>query len=537
MFVEDVSYLGAMQSITPGARDRYARCLAVVHTAVPCKEELVGVKSTAVPITILRIMSDGFSVAPFAMPKKGQSAPPPKDGERAEPLFRMNTGRQPPELEVWSYVSKGMNRGPRVGAPRENGESDTPPMFSIGTGTSFVMFVNALTFQSQAATSALPCDRDWIPAMSVVELTISPRHSESCLAGRGINVKTMRISRTEIDAVFQGGIEASGLPTSAAEAMRRANDRREAFPALIKDIEVEKVSFVAPAPSLSGAYMGEAPVSSGVAAVADAAVADAAVADAGATTVAEESTAGAPPVTEFVKLFIGSAKSTAFPSCDYVDVPLACLQRQTNTKSDGHALALLDIALAMGAVNLFVVCDDRWRSRGDQSCYRGVPVVDTGLLFACLDRVRAVEEDHAVVVPFSPHGGGGVRLDMDGVELTERVDLQHDEDEGISGSTLTLATGVSYDDGVLDLVVGTAAEDLGVSKPLSVSPQKNVALALCGPGVHTSKGYAFSFNVRCAKDSKYDVPRILHGYINRAAGAAGAGGLSKKRKATTMCAE
>ena len=526
MFVQDVSYLGAMQSIPPGARDRYARCLAFVHTAVPCKEELVGVKSVAVPITILRIMSDGFSVAPYAMAKKGQSAAPPKDGERAEPLFHMNTGKQPAELAVWSYVSKGMNRGPRVGAPKEDGQSDTPPMFEIATGTSFVMFVNALTFQSQAATSALPCDRDWIPAMSVVELTIAPRHSESCLNGRGINVKTMRTSNTELDAVFQGGIEASGLPTSAAEAMRRANDRREAFPALIKDIETEKVSFVAPAPSMSGAYMGEPPVSQAPAAAA---------LDAAAAADAEESAMG-PPVAEFVKLFVGSAKSTAFPSCDYVDIPLSCLQRQTNTKSDAHALALLDIALAMGAVNLFVVCDDRWRSRGDQSCYRGVPVVDTGLLFASLGRVRSVEDDHAIVALRGPNGVG-LRLDQDGCEVTEHVALQHDEDEGISGSTLTLATGVSYDDGVLELVVGTVDEDLGMSKPLSVAPQKNVALALCGPGVHTSKGYAFSFNVRCAKDNRYDVPRILHGYINRAAGAGGAGGVSKKRKATTMCAE
>jgi len=530
MFVQDVSYLGAMQSIAPGARDRYARCLAIVHAAVPCKEELVGTKSTAVPITILRVLSDGFSVAPYAMPKKGQSAAPPKDGERAEPLFRMNTTRQPPELEVWTYVSKGMNRGPRVGAPREDGQSEAPPMFELATGTSFVMFVNALTFQSQAATSALPFDRDWIPAMSVVELTIAPRHSESCLAGRGINVKTMRVSRTELDAVFQGGVAASGLPTSAAEAMRRANDRREAFPALIKDIETEKVSFVAPAQTISGAYMGEAPPPPAVDAAADAAAA-ADAEEGGAPPV------GTPPVTEFVKLFVGGTQSTAFPSCDYVDVPVSCLQRQTNTKSDGHALALLDIAFAMGAVNLFVACDDRWRSRGDQSCYRGVPVVDTGLLFASLERVRAVEEDHAVVAPLGAAGAAAVRLDADGFEVTETVALQHDEAEGISGSTLTLSTGVAYDDGVLELVVGTVAEDLGVSKPLSVAPQKNVALALCGPGVHTSKGYAFSFNVRCAKDSRYDVPRILHGYINRAAGAAGAGGVSKKRKAMTMGAE
>jgi hypothetical protein len=520
MFVQDVSYLGAMQSIAPGARDRYARCLAVVHAAVPCKEELVGAKSTAVPITLLRVLSDGFSVAPFAMPKKGQSAAPLKDGERAEPLFRMNTATQPPELEVWSYVSKGMNRGPRVGEVKQEGKAETPPMFAIGPGTSFVMFVNALTFQSQSATTALPCDRDWIPALSVVELTIAPRHSESCVNGRGINVKTMRVSATEMDAVFQGGVEGTGLPSCGAEASRRANERRETFPALMKDIEMEKVSFVAAAPSLQGAYMGELPVRAVAVALPP-----------GEGDGQDEAGAG-PPAPEFVKLFVGGAKSTAFPSCDYVDIQLASLQRQTNTQSDGHALAMLDIAFAMGAVNLFVVCDDRWRSRGDQSCYRGVPVIDTAVLFASLQRVRSVGNDHAVVTLCGPDGH--VRLGADGAELTEGVLLMHDEDEGISGSTLTLATGVAYDDGVLDLVVGVACENLSETKPLSVCPQRNGALALCGPGVHTSKGYAFCFNVRCAKDSSKDVPRILHGYVNRAAGSGGAGGICKKRKATTM---
>lgn len=175
----------------------------------------------------------------------------------------MDASKQPPELEVWSYVSKGMNRGPRVGAPKSDdapGNAPTPPMYSLTTGTSFVMFVNSLTFQSASAIGVLPADRDWIPALSVVEITIAPRHSESCLAGRGVNVKTMRISNTEMDAFFQNGVEGTGMPFSASDAMRNANERREMYPALLKDIETEKVSYVVPGASLKSAYMGELPM-------------------------------------------------------------------------------------------------------------------------------------------------------------------------------------------------------------------------------------------------------------------------------------
>jgi hypothetical protein len=50
-FVKDCADLGALQSIQMGVKDRFARVLAVVHTAVPCKEELVGSKCTAVRYT------------------------------------------------------------------------------------------------------------------------------------------------------------------------------------------------------------------------------------------------------------------------------------------------------------------------------------------------------------------------------------------------------------------------------------------------------------------------------------------------------
>ena len=531
--------MGPLQGLSSGSRERFAKVLAIVHTAVPCKEELVGSKAWPVVLTIIRVQDTGYSVAPFTMGKPGQAAPKPKDGERALPLYEMDTSTSPASLKVWSYVGKGMNRGIRKGGDKHGDETADPPMYNIGTGMSFVMFVNALMFQGSGATKVLPIDCDWIPAMSLVELTIAPRHEESCLEKqRGINVKSMRMCDTEIDAVFQAGIDMVGMPYSAAEAMKNASDRREKYPAIMNDIELEKVSFLVKGESLRKAYMGELPVKAVEATGDGASLSNGAPMGAGmdsqmittAMAGANSSPAASP---EFVKMFVGSG-CAAFPSCDYVDIPTDVLMKQTNTTNEEHACALLDVALSFGAVHMLIICDDRWRSRGSQSCYRGVPIVDTNIMFAAMKRLRSVDTDNDMVTVSLHNKDGTTLLDKDGMEITEQIEMLSQLADFSGGMSIKLDTGVDFDDGRIDLVVSITEEDLSKTRPLSITPPPNKALALCGPGIFTSKGYAFSFNVRCAANPSNDVPRIFHGYINRSSAGGGGGGSGKKRKAITM---
>jgi hypothetical protein len=415
------------------------------------------------------------------------------------------------------------NRGARQGPAKEEGapaNSAAPPMFTLATGTTFVMFVNPLTFQSAAATTVLPTDCDYIPAMSIVELSIAPRHSESCLSGRGINVKTMRISNMEIDAVFQSGTESMGMPFNAIDASRIAVERRERCPALLKDIETEKVSFVVPGSALIGAYMGELPpvIEEPVVKPVD----------------ADGNDVVAVAVQTFVKICVGNV-NTSFPSASSVDVSVTCLQKQTNTRCDEHACAMLDVAFALGAVDLWCITDDRYASRGSGSVYRAVPVINTKVLFASISRVREVNADYAMVAVATK---GVIQFDDQGVELLERVELasvcgdDSDIDEMVdTGMSLTLSTGVDYDDGVLELTMKVDEENVTQTHPNSTHEQANVALALVGPGVKTSKGYGFSFSVKCSDESR-NVDGILNGFINRA--PAGGSGMTLKRKAVKM---
>jgi hypothetical protein len=74
-------------------------------------------------------------------------------------------------------------------------------------------------------------------------------------------------------------------------------------------------------------------------------------------------------------------------------------------------------------------------------------------------------------------------------------------------------------------------ENVTQTHPNSTHEQANVALALVGPGVKTSKGYGFSFSVKCSDESR-NVDGILNGFINRA--PAGGSGMTLKRKAVKM---
>ena len=111
-FVEAVSYLGPLQSVSAGQRDKNARVLALIHNSVPCREGLlIEGKTVAVPITVLKVLSGGFGIAPFAMQKNKSAGPAPlKDGELAEPLFQMVTDMDnggPSSVNMWSYTAKG----------------------------------------------------------------------------------------------------------------------------------------------------------------------------------------------------------------------------------------------------------------------------------------------------------------------------------------------------------------------------------------------------------------------------------------------
>ena len=406
-----------------------------------------------------------------------------------------------------------MNRGPRVGGVKdpEDTSTTTPPLAVISTGDTFVFFVNSITFSGSGVTPLMPADRDWLSAFSVVELLIAPRHIDSALGGRILNVKCIRPSTIHIDSFFQSGVDNVGLPFTAEEGGRRSTERRELYPALSKDLEPEKTVFLVKGSTLTHAYMGEIPV--------------------------EEKEHG--PDTdmallanpqEYVKVCVGNMSSLS--QCDYIDIKMDLIKTQTNTLSVEHGCAFLDVAFALGAVNLVVFFDTRWSSRG--SCYRAIPVIDTNILLAVLKNVRSIHDGYATVVSVL---NGVILKDEMGEEITTHIPLEKedcdddDEDTEQTASILSLKTETHFDDGILQLKVKVTAEDTSTTRDYKECAP-NSSLSIVGLGIGSSKAYPFAFDVVCSNPSD-NIPGIVQAFMSR--GQATGGGTFRKRKAVKMC--
>jgi len=319
---------------------------------------------------------------------------------------------------------------------------------------------------------------------------------DSVVNGRIINVKSMRISNNQYDSLLQNGIASLGLPGTAEEGQRISTECKELYPAMSKDLEAEKTCFVVDGKKLMNYYIGEVPE---------------AEVDRGQDT--DMAALGNPP--QHIKIVVGNMSS--FVQCEYVDVKLELIMKQTNTVSTEHGCALLDVAFAMGAVNLIVAYDARWSNSG--SCYRAVPIIDTTVLFAPLKNVRSIEDGFATVAVCGVDGIPD--KDESGQDVMKRVKLEKEDDQDPEDSAqiLTLLTDTLFEDGLLDLKVKVVHEDT-----------MNNALSIMGLGVNCSKAYPFAFGVVC-KNPENSTPGIVQAFLSRGVQVSG---MNRKRKAVKM---
>ena len=78
---------------------------------------------------------------------------------------------------------------------------------------------------------------------------------------------------------------------------------------------------------------------------------------------------------------------------DPVDIPLPTLMQYTNSTKKAQACALLEMAIAQGALQLFVIHNDYWKG-ANTSALRGVPLVNTELLLQSIVPSRVGEQAH-----------------------------------------------------------------------------------------------------------------------------------------------
>jgi hypothetical protein len=343
-FVKDWGYHYATHTLaSTGADDRNAKFLAINHVAIPCKQDELGDKAVPISLTFLRALSAGYGVAPYAKNMK--------KGTETKKLFEMVPGDASTSpaianaMRLWSYEKKSMARGPRC--------DDLP--FEVHVGDTMIYFVSPQTFEGMkmddptSNTNALPVDISMIPEMSLLEITISAKNRDSCLAGSGVRVVTIRLADPSISLYSLLQTDLPFLPKSQKEYQSLVTMRREKFPMLVRDLEEGKAGF----------FLDKCPVT---------------------TFINDDNhTAGN---SNMVQLVLGSG---VLDEADFIDISVDSLLKYTNTSNVKHACALIECAAALGALRMFVAFNPFWGRKGASS-YRGVTLIDSGVFFTSLDK-------------------------------------------------------------------------------------------------------------------------------------------------------
>jgi hypothetical protein len=475
-FQKDWSYHYASHTLAGfGGDDRNAKFLAVNHVAIPCRAEDLGDKAVAISLTLLKAQSAGFGVAPFDKKMK--------KGTETKKLFEMisataadaESTTQMPEpsagMRMWSYEKKSMARGPRC----------DDMSFDLHTGDTLIYFVSQQTFEGMklddpsSATNALPIDLSCIPEMSLLEITIAPKNRDSCLAGSGVRVMTIRLADPSVSLYSLLPSDLRGLPRSLRQYQEVVTARKEKFPMVAKDFEENRAAF----------FLNQCPVT---------------------TFINDEHLASG--TSSMVQLVMGPG---VLDDSDFIDIHIATLLKYTNTADVKHACALMECAAALGALRVFVTFNPFWGRKG-ASCYRGIPIIDSGVFF------QAITKDFLQGMP---------------AQMTASP-------MGITPTTVKAPTESIYDALCIDLEIAAA--------PIVVKTETSVGVptpdfAIVGPGFAIPKAYNFFVNLRSpAGDSHDDVSGVFSGFFNvscvggGAAGAGSWGGSSKfkRRKLGTM---
>ncbi|KAJ1473216.1 hypothetical protein T484DRAFT_1752263 [Baffinella frigidus] len=432
--------------------ERNAVVLAVNHKPIACSES--GYSADAwniVPLTVVRVEDPGFCKAPFA---RGMSKAKMNE---AKPLAAV----EGTDLRLWSFKKASMAKGDRC----------DDITFTISPGDTFNTFMNATKYKDmrrmpETNDHFLPVEEGntVIPAYSLLEVTLAAKNSDSATE-KSSCVNVLKIRRLPDDVSMHSVAPIlTRLPDNLNDALLQSDEKAIRFPFISNDLVKDKVSFfrekLNPAMVIESVDLGEAG-----------------------------------PGVRFSNWSLEATENIIL-----VDIPDEVLLRACNAKIVDHAIALVQVAVAMDAVSLFVA-HNHFDARGGGSSLRAFPFVNVAKMVAKLD----------------------IKNLKDGESLCNDTGYKYYDGEGVGGQKIRLR-----------VKLAALFNDTTLPEP----PSKDLALMM--PGFGASKAYQCSIDLGPnleADPPKESVKSVLVFNLNASkrsasAGLSMAGGV--KRKLSSM---
>lgn len=310
--------------------------------AIPCtREAFEGGKETCVAnFSVIAPHAEGVQRAPFKYndSRKGSSRPPSK------PLTGMAADGT---MQFWSYQRKGTDKGERC----------DDVTWTLGAGSTIKVF-----FRVEDVEKVLPVGMDFIPEMSVCEVSLVPKSSDPCAEGWGLSVRSVKVSQLSLYSYMP---QLRAFPPNREEAKRVLLSLSDKEQPIRRMIDHDNATF-SPVCISDAAYTEHVP---------------------------------APPEQPdgarggFVKLWRYTDGDLGA-----IDIPEDVAIKYTNARTVEDAMRLLEIAIAAKALAVLVFTSEyRGKSAGLSECF-GVPLVDSEHLFARVAQDALVSEGETEAV-------------------------------------------------------------------------------------------------------------------------------------------
>ena len=326
-----------------------ARLIAVNLNAIPtCAAKCREKGSTPLFMGVIFPLAKGFSKAPYFAPaQRDQKVKAVAD---AEPLSELENEPENGKLclTLWPFAKAGS--GCAIGS---RGSRMDDQKVKVEGGDVIIGWVSMQDFATDKMNHFFSADlleHEEIPPFTMLEIEICTKNGEKELRNGEAHDKTTVLKIARINShnlsLLSYVPEFKRLPTTLVEAKIKAMQKRELYKNLERDISVDNLFWHTKIGKK--AWVNE---------------------------YGKESDS-------FVSIHDWRNSEEPGEYVEHVDIAVNVLLRYTNSINVEWSIALLQLAIASGALDLVVIHSDYFKRDGRTSSMRAIPLIDTRQLFA-----------------------------------------------------------------------------------------------------------------------------------------------------------
>ena len=402
--------------------------IAINHNAISFeKETYKGNKKIPTRFTIIRPLAAGWGAAPYTQNQKNRGS------KRLSDLSSNKGGGDQggPVMRMYSFekASNNMDKGPRC----------DDLSFEIQAGNTFMFWLDEKRLEDNSLKRAIN-GIDRIEALTVCEIQITSKNSEG--AGKGSTCKISEIRPCDF-SLYSCMDDVERFPSNLADARSTQLKFQHSQSLISRDLVPEEASF----------HLFASPKA-----------------------FIQEEEQG---MEDMIRIVNSGA--------DPIDIPVTTLLQYTNSTRKDWACSLLEMAIANGALQLFVINNDFWKN-ATHSSLRAVPLINTEILLQS-------------VVPSLI----GTVADFETPNTTTIDDITYNIQIHVDMEPTPIATG---------------------------APPASTDFILTGKTIELERAYRINFNLVSNNDSDDEIPNYWVGYYDASPKRTVASVMSKRRRPT-----